>query len=105
MIIIIIVSMPDPQGLSQLSQISMQPSSSSLFPQQDQCMSFHYKGLLMLMTSLVLITTMATVVLTTTMLLTMMHYSPESWQVVNMEYLHWGYGICKGCRYVLSIEY
>ena len=30
---------------------------------------------------------------------------PESWQVVNMEYLHWGYGICKGCRYVLSIEY
>ena len=33
------------------------------------------------------------------------HYSPESWQVVNMEYLHWGYGICKGCMYVLSIEY
>ena len=64
MIIIIIVSMPDPQGLSQLSQISMQPSSSSLFPQQDQCMSFHYKGLLMLMTSLVL---------TTTMLLTMVN--------------------------------
>ena len=35
----------------------------------------------------------------------LMHYSPEFWQVVNMEYLHWGYGICKGCRYVLSIEY
>ena len=34
-----------------------------------------------------------------------LHYSPESWQVANMEYLHWGYGICKGCRYVLSIEY
>ena len=36
------------------------------------------------------------------------HYSPESWQVVNMEYLHfWGWDM-QGmgvCRYVLSIEY
>ena len=36
------------------------------------------------------------------------HYSPESWQVVNMEYLHfWGWGM-QGMgvrRYVLSIEY
>ena len=28
--------------------------------------------------------------------------SPEFWQMSNMEYLHWGYGVC---RYVLSIEY
>ena len=37
-----------------------------------------------------------------------LHYSPESWQVVNMEYLHfWGWDM-QGmvvCRYVLSIEY
>ena len=28
--------------------------------------------------------------------------SPEFWQMSNMEYLQWGYGVCS---YVLSIEY
>ena len=28
--------------------------------------------------------------------------SPEFWQMSNMEYLQWGYGVC---TYVLSIEY
>ena len=31
-----------------------------------------------------------------------METSPEFWQMSNMEYLQWGYGVCS---YVLSIEY
>ena len=31
--------------------------------------------------------------------------SPEFWQMSNMEYLHWGYGVCRYICIVLSIEY